>query len=386
MSAETSEALWDAPARRLPALRLLRGIGLGLDGRKLVLALLGLLLMRAGWAGLDRAFPATAGVTPEVSARPLPDPLPLSWEPIRRAAGIAADPIRLPLAPARAVFALGGGAARFGHGALALLWAGLVWTLVGGAIARLAVLEAAAGERRGVITGLRFAGSKLGALTLAPLIPVAGVAFLVGVAALFGLLYRPAGPGFAAVAGALGFVPLLLGLVLMWLLIGLAAGWPLMVAGVAAEAEDSFDALSRAFSYVFQRPVLLAGLAALAWAVGTAGVLVVAGLARLLLHLTAWALAFGAPDAKVAALFGTSGVPSDGVPHVWTGLVGLLAYSFAYAYAWSAAAQIYLLVRHDVDGTPIEDVAARPEAEIADNVAAGFAPEPAAGPSHPQSG
>jgi hypothetical protein len=376
--AVSPDPLWEAPARRFPATRLFAGIGLALDGRKLLLALLGLLVTYGGWALLDRALPATADVTPAFSPRVAAGPLHADAATLRRAGAMAAEPIRLAVAPARAVFAIGGGSERFAHGLIGLAWAGLVWTLFGGAIARLAVIEAATGERRGMMTGLGFAARKAGSLAVAPLIPVAGVGFLVGVLALFGLLYRPAGPALGTVAGVLGFLPLLLGLVLMWLLVGLAAGWPLMVASVAAEAEDSFDALSRSFSYVFQRPVLLAGLVAVAWAVGAAGVLVVEVLVRLLLHLTAWALAFGAPDAGIAGRFGPT---AEGVHAGWYLLVVLLAHAFAFAYAWSAAAQIYLLVRHEVDGTPIEDVAARSqEAGDDDAGTAGFAPEPPPAP------
>lgn len=356
------DPLWDAPARRWPALRLLSGIGLALHAPALLLALLGVLLMWGGWSLLDRAFPGTEKVTPLTHLSAPLGPVRIGWEPVAQAALIVTDPIRVPLEPARAVFALGGGSDRFAHGLLATLWAGLVWTLVGGAIARLAVLKVATGRRRGVLTGLGFSASKAGTLIAAPAIPLIGVLFLAGITALFGLLYQPAAAGFGIVAGVLAFIPLLLGIVLLWLLVGLAVGWPLMVASVAAEGEDSFDAISRSYSYVFQRPVLLGILTAIVWAVGTGGVLLVVLLARMLLHLTVWALAFGAPDAKVASLFGTLAANPkttiDGLHAGWVALVSLLAYSWVFAYVWSAVAQIYLLVRQDVDGTPVEDVAA----------------------------
>jgi hypothetical protein len=361
MTEVPQDPAWDAPTRRWPALRLLSGIGLALHAPALLLAMLGVLLMWGGWSLLDRAFPGTEKVTPLTHLSDPLGPVRIGWEPVAQAAWIVTDPIRVPLEPARAVFAIGGGTERFVHGLIATLWAGLVWTLIGGAIARLAILRVANGTRRGAISGLGFSARKAGTLIAAPAIPMVGVAFLTGVTALLGLLYQPAAAGFGLVAGALAFLPLLIGIVLLWLLVGLAVGWPLMVASVAAEGEDSFDALSRSFSYVFQRPVLLAILAAVAWAVGTGGVLLVVLLARMLLHLTAWALAFGAPDAKVASLFGALAADPkttvDGLHAGWVALVTLLAYSWVFAYVWSAVSQIYLLVRQDVDGTPIEDVA-----------------------------
>ena len=48
----------------------------------------------------------------------------------------------------------------------------------------------------------------------------------------------------------------LLGAVVIAILgIGLAAGWPLMVAAVGVERGDSFQAISTAFSYLYQRPI-----------------------------------------------------------------------------------------------------------------------------------
>ena len=68
-----------------------------------------------------------------------------------------------------------------------------------------------------------------------------------------GLLYwLPAGIG-TVLGGVFLFIPLVLGLVMAILLVGLLAGWPLMHASVAAEADDTLDALSRTFSYLNQR-------------------------------------------------------------------------------------------------------------------------------------
>ena len=43
--------------------------------------------------------------------------------------------------------------------------------------------------------------------------------------------------------------------VLAILAIGIVAGWPLMVAAVGVERGDSFQAISTAFSYLYQRPL-----------------------------------------------------------------------------------------------------------------------------------
>ena len=86
-----------------------------------------------------------------------------------------------------------------------------------------------------------------------------GVGSAALVCAGVGLLYwLPAGIG-TVLGGVLLFIPLILGLVMAILLVGLLAGWPLMHASVAAEADDTLDALSRSFSYLNQRLGKFAG-------------------------------------------------------------------------------------------------------------------------------
>ncbi len=87
---------------------------------------------------------------------------------------------------------------------------------------------------------------------MAPLCPLIGLAFCAIIVAAFGLLYRLPVVGFT-IAGVLLFIPLTLGVLMTLLVAGLVAGWPLMVAAVAAGAEDALDAWSRTFGYLNQR-------------------------------------------------------------------------------------------------------------------------------------
>src|SRR5438067_397779 len=126
--------------RRFPWLRLFRGVGMSLDARKLILAAAGLVAWRAGWWALDGAFgrpefaPARLGtmVGPEAE----------SAASLAALAGRVAEPARALAAPVAALFSLRGDAWHFLHAALAALWGALVWGLIGGAIARVAAVEA----------------------------------------------------------------------------------------------------------------------------------------------------------------------------------------------------------------------------------------------------
>ena len=344
--------------RQFPWLRLPRSLALACDARKLILAAFGVVSLWMGWDGLDRLFPASADMTPAMN---------YSWpggaslgsiEPATNAVGLVSDPVRIPAAPFVALFDLPNDGLRLLHAALAFLWALIVWGLVGCAICRIVVGQAARGERLGIAGALRYSLGKMASLVGGPLGPLAGVAFLCSGCALVGLIYRIPGAG-ASIAGALAFLPLLAALLITLILVGLAAGWPLIIASIAAEANDGFDAVSRSYSYVYQRPGRYFLYVVFSWAIGVLGVVFVGLFARMVLHLAAWSLAFGAPDATVMMLFDPALRPATLASRIhfgWVAFVMLLAYGWVYAYFWTAMTQIYLLLRLDVDGAPLDDV------------------------------
>ena len=341
--------------RMLSWTRLFRGVGAAIDAKKLILAVLGLLLFQAGREGLDRLFPR-------------PEPILLHPWPANRPSFAAAAPGTsrpgIPGGPRRPV-------GRPELGPLAADRAGalpgravpgdlrprqwmecvlpcaagrrlgaVVWGIFGGAIARIAVVGVARTERIGIGEALRFARQKWLALIGTPLCPLLGVAFFTAFCAAFGLLYRlPVAIG-PTLAGIFAVLPLLAGLVMTIILISLALGWPLMHATIAAESEDGFDALSRSFAYVNQRPLRYAACMALAWALGILGLIVVDLFARTTVHMAQWGLGFGAPGDVLGTLFqgGTAPVaPAARAVHTfWLGLVGLVAHGWIYSYFWTA--------------------------------------------------
>jgi hypothetical protein len=214
-------------------------------------------------------------------------------------------------------------------------------------------------ERRPSIAEcLRFAKASAWPLVGPPLFPVVAAAACGVAGAVLGVLYRLPIVG-APVAGLTFFAPLGLGFVMAILLIDLAAAWPLIHVSVAADAESPLDVLSRAFGYVNRRPVRFVACAAIAWLVGAVGLLVVDALLRIAVHLAAWGLNMTTspeivaglvrPDRDVSSLDTLAGT----VPFFWTRVVKALGHAWVYAYFWSAATMIYLILRQDVDGTPM---------------------------------
>lgn len=364
--------------RRPPWVRLFRGVGLSLDGRKLVLAAIGLILIGLGRWGLDLALESNSGGGPDL----VPNRLAEATVDLERSAWpwASAQQVAEPLiAPARSfarLFDPTSSPWMFVRAALEIVWTLLVWGLLGGAIARIALVGMSDRGWVGLGSALRFAGRRVVALVGAPLCPFIGIGFFGLLCAMIGLLYWIPGPIGTSVAGLLGFLPLLAGLVMTLIAIGLAIGWPLMITTVVAEGEDAFDALSRSYSYVFQRPWKLAAYGALAWALGVIGLLVVRFAAALIVQLALWGLSLGAPDDRLISLFqseGGAGFPGS-VHAFWLGTVDLLAFGWIYAYFWSVVPIIYLLLRSEIDGAPFESL-------FFDEPPADLLPEPPGPPS-----
>ncbi len=357
---DPSASPWVPPAAAAVASRpsmataLLACLGVATDPRKLVLAALGMVALWGGWSLIGLVFGAGPRFwTP--SDRPVAVWYGSSLGSLLGALALrASEPPRTLMAPWFSLFGLGGGTLGFVRALLEVVWGGIVGGLMGGAIVRIAVVRLARGGNVGAGTALRFALGRLGSLVFSPLTPLLGAGLLALPCALMGvLLYQIPGSLGTTIAGALAFVPLLLAVPLALLLVGLAAGWPLMVATIVAEGEDTFDALSRSYAYASQRATTYAWGLVLALGLGMLGALAAAVFGHLVVHLAEWSLAFGAPDAKVRDLFSGVEVGTPAALHgFWVAAVAWLVRAWSYAFFWTAVAQIYLLLRRDVDGTP----------------------------------
>jgi hypothetical protein len=362
--ADTLTELREIPYLRLfPWVRLFQGVRVALDGKKMILAAIGLGISLAGWGLLDVLFPDSNSITLRFMPEPLPSPFANRgglMGALAEAAPKVADPPLILIQPFRAMFSVAPAPGEFWHGALAALWGAVVWGIIGGAIARIAVVQVAKGERIGLSEAVRFSVQKAIPLVCAPLAPLIGVGFFAAFCALMGLGYRVNNQAVLSVLGIFAFLPLFAGLMMAILLLGLAASWPLMHATVVAESEDTFDALSRSYAYVYQRPMRYAAYAVLAWALGTVGLLVVGVFARSVESLAIWGLSFGAPDDLLIRLFLTGRANDTStaamIHTAWITLVHMLAYGWVFSYFWTTAVIIYLLLRHDVDGTDWSDI------------------------------
>ncbi len=258
-----------------------------------------------------------------------------------------------------------------------MLWL-VVWSLLGGAISRMAIFEAARDERLTLSQALSFVRKRWVSYLAAPLAPVAiiGLAGLL-LAALGVFLFQWVGSviviGWVTdiLAGLLFILALLLGFLMAMVLVGYAFGLHLMYPALSAEGSDAFDAISRGYSYVYARPWRLLGYGLVSLVYGAATYLFVGAMIFLTLYLTHAAV--GCFDGGISVdrfetmmpepRFGELAMQSDLDALNWSGLVatflirvwvylaiGLVA-AYAISYYFSATSTIYLLLRRRCDGT-----------------------------------
>jgi len=172
-----------------------------------------------------------------------------------------------------------------------------------------------------------------------------------------------------------------------WALVGLAFGWPLMWGAVATEVSDCFDAVARAYRYVYQRPLQYLFYALVAAAIGAMGWLVVSNFAAGTIAVTSWAVDWGANSGRwsgdpaagarqVDVLLRSAGdvgvlaSAGSGLMAFWIGCVKVFAVGFLSSYFWTASTCIYLLLRRDADATELDEVALDDADEIDDDLPA----------------
>jgi hypothetical protein len=243
-----------------------------------------------------------------------------------------------------------------------LAWFVVVWSIFGTAIARQVALKLAGEEVPGFGGALWF-GSKLWLSAFnAVAFVILGILALSIPGALLGLLMR-SDIGLL-VAGLLWPLVLLGAIILAILAIGVVAGWPLMVGGVAVERGDSFQAISTAFSYLYQRPLHYIFYGAVALAVALPALAAAHLFATATTTLALWAASLGMGHARTAEVLAGlhahagGGVATLGIRALAfsTDCLEALLGSFGWGYFWAVSTAAYLLLRRDVDSTELDEV------------------------------
>ena len=254
----------------------------------------------------------------------------------------------------------------------------IVWAIFGGAIARIAAVHVAREEKLSIRQAIRFSSGKFLSFVFAPVIPLVIVLVVGLVVALGGLLLYIPFIG-EILVGIFFFLALAAGFVMTLVALGTAGGLNLMYPTIAVEGSDSFDAISRSFSYVYARPWRMLWYTVVAIAYGAFTFLFV----RLFVYLT---LAFAHKFTGLWVSRSTGGEqpvwnsiwPGSGLWHMpyeipylslsagqsiaaffvamWVFLTISFLGAFLISFYFSSSTVIYYLMRREVDATELDDV------------------------------
>jgi hypothetical protein len=283
------------------------------------------------------------------------------------------------------------------------------WSLFGGALARLAAVHVARDEKIPLRQALNFAAGKFLSFFTAPLIPIL-IVLLVGLLLFLGALVCSLPIIGPIVLGGAFALALLAGFVQTLVVLGAIGGMNLMYPTVAVEGSDSFDAISRSFSYIYARPWGMLFYTAVSVVYGAVTYLFVRFFILLMLMFAHHFVAAGLMSHD------TNGLPL--LPTMWpsplaTGrltyepnyaamswsqsigaalvsfwiylIIGILG-SFVISFYFSANTIIYLLLRRDLDATELDDVYLEDAEEDAGQTAGEeVPPDETAAPSPPES-
>ena len=269
--------------------------------------------------------------------------------------------------PVRQMTSIDSGWRRFAYFGFGWLWTVIVWSFFGTAICRVAAIKLGRGESIGLDDAFDFSISKFFTTFSAILLPIFGIILLLIPLGLLGLLLKlDIG---VVLLGAIWFIVLIFGLLIAILFLGLMFAWPLMVASVSTEGQDSFDAMSRTFSYTFRRPVHYLFYIVVAMIFGGVVWFVAAQFTDGVVHLGHWGTSFGA-DIGVDRM---EVIQSDSVEDIveqpsgslqlgrtlirfWNGLARTVGAAFFHGFFWCVATSIYLLLRKDMDRIDMDEV------------------------------
>jgi hypothetical protein len=240
-------------------------------------------------------------------------------------------------------------------------WSILVWALAGGIIARIAAFAFTKDRSLGLTAGASDAALRYPAHALAPVLAACAIFVVALPLVLLGLVARL--DWIAWATGMVWLIALLFGLMLAVLVVGLVVGWPLLWATIAVEQSDAFDAVSRTYAYVYQRPLHFAVYGLITVALAVIGSVVVHLFLESTTTLADWAVGWGrgapihtAPDSSAPLEPSTALSRAAAGRRFWTQLAASAAAAYPLGLLFASAVGVYLLLRLHVDGAQTDEL------------------------------
>ena len=255
----------------------------------------------------------------------------------------------------------------------------IVISIAGGCLCRLTAVQFAHSERAGLAETLQFTKNNFSSFFAAPLAPAGMIIFTGLIISVLGLITNIPFVGELITAVA---VPLALmaGMLITIILIGTVGGFNLMFPAVACDGSDCFDAISKAFSYVYSKPwrmgfytLLAAVYGAICYTFVRFCTFLLLFATRAFLQLSVWADNSAKETNKLLVIWPPPQFKNlEGYPSIASTnstefiaaflvhlslliIIGLLV-SFVISFYFSANTIIYILMRNRVDNIALNDI------------------------------
>ena len=221
----------------------------------------------------------------------------------------------------------------------------LIWVICGGMICRIVSLRLTIDESESqgnLVLFLRKRGVSLIGAPLLVLLAILCCFLPVKIAAWMLKI-----PFWNYVVALLFPIPFIFTCLTVFLALVLAIGWVLLFAAVSTDGSDGFDAVSRMFSYVCQRPLHYLFYWFCCCVLGGLGFALVQFLTLFAINLC-WTTISANPtnfDFFIMSCI-----------EFWAGLFDSLRLAYVFAWFWTSGVAIYLLLRRSVDATPFQEV------------------------------
>lgn len=227
------------------------------------------------------------------------------------------------------------------------LWIALVGSVLGGILARRAMVELGQRTVAPWIESMVLVGRRWQSYLWAASMNVVGIAFLLVPIVIVGWLARLGDVG-GHIAGVLLLLMFPIAMGVGRLCLSLTVCWPLSVCAIGAEKKaDAFEGFSRSNAYFFQRPFVVALCVVFLVAVGYTGEI-----------LVYWVVSLGWWVVRSAFLIAGGSLPDSATHYVSAGnwLSQALIAAYWFSFLWSAAGALYLVLRRCVDHKELDEL------------------------------
>jgi len=213
----------------------------------------------------------------------------------------------------------------------------LIWVLCGGLICRNAAVRLTVDESESLGNLALFLRKRAISFVTAPLLVFFGIFCCFLPVLIAGSMLNV--PFLDYVVALLFPIPFAFACLTVFLTLVLAAGFMLLFAAVCTDGSDGFDAVSRMFSYICQRP--------LHYVFYWLGCYVLGWLGFVVIQFPVYA----------AIQLCWNRVPAESELIIfWANLFTSIPLAYWFAWFWTSSAAIYLLLRRSVDATPLSEI------------------------------